>query len=59
MQIHFKIFLFLSLSTPVIASSQEKSNKLSDTSLQTVIVTANKFKEKRIESPNAISVLGK
>jgi outer membrane cobalamin receptor len=59
MQIPFKIFLFLSLSTPIIASSQEKSNKLSDTSLQTVIVTANKLKEKRIESPIAISVLGK
>jgi len=59
MQIHFKIFLFLSLFTPFLALSQVKPTQLSDSSLQTVIVTANKSKEKRIESPIAISVLGK
>jgi iron complex outermembrane receptor protein len=58
MQIHFKFCLFLLLSIPILASSQEKSFKLSDSSLQTVIVTASKSKEKRIESPIAISVLG-
>lgn len=59
MQIPFKFFLFLVLASPIIASSQVKSIKLADTSLQTVIVTANKSKEKRIESPISISVLGK
>jgi iron complex outermembrane receptor protein len=58
MQIHCKFFLFLTLSIPILASSQEKSYQLSDSSLQTVIVSANKSKEKRIESPIAISVLG-
>ena len=58
MQIHCKFCLFLILSIPILASSQEKSFNLSDSSLQTVIVTANKSKEKRIESPIAISVLG-
>ena len=59
MQIHFKVFLFLILSTPLVAIGQVKSFKVADSSLQTVIVTANKSKEKRIESPIAISVLGK
>jgi outer membrane cobalamin receptor len=59
MQIHFKFFLLLLLSIPLLAISQVKSFKIADSSLQTVIVTANKSKEKRIESPIAISVLGK
>jgi len=59
MQIHFRFFLFLSISTPLLALSQVKPIQGSDSSLQTVIVTANKSKEKRIESPIAISVLGK
>jgi outer membrane receptor protein involved in Fe transport len=59
MQIHFKLFLFLLLTSPLLAISQVKSYKVADSSLQTVIVTANKSKEKRIESPIAISVLGK
>ncbi|MEY4811794.1 MAG: hypothetical protein RLZZ462_667, partial [Bacteroidota bacterium] len=59
MQIHFRFFLYLLLSTPLLALSQVKTLQLSDSSLQTVIVTANKSKEKRIESPIAISVLGK
>jgi len=58
MQIYCKLFFCLLLTIPILASSQEKSLKLSDTSLQMVIVTANKSKEKRIESPIAISVLG-
>ena len=58
MQIHFRLFLYLLLSTPLLALSQVKTLQLSDSSLQTVIVTANKSKEKRIESPIAISVLG-
>jgi outer membrane receptor protein involved in Fe transport len=58
MQIHFKFCLLLILSIPIIALSQEKSLQLYDSSLQTVIVTASKSKEKRIESPIAISVLG-
>jgi len=58
MQIHFRFFLYLLLSTPLLALSQVKTLQLSDSSLQTVIVTANKSKEKRIESPIAISVLG-
>jgi len=57
MQIHCKL-LFLLCSVPIIASSQVNSLRLSDSSLQTVIVTASKSKEKRIESPIAISVLG-
>ena len=58
MQIHFRFFLFLLLSTPLLALSQVKPTQIADSSLQTVIVTANKSKEKRIESPIAISVLG-
>ncbi len=59
MQIHFKLSLFLLLSTPLLTSSQVKSFKITDSSLSTVIVSASKSKEKRIESPVAISVLSK
>jgi outer membrane receptor protein involved in Fe transport len=58
MQIHCKLLFSLLLFIPLLASSQVKSFNLSDSSLQTVIVSANKSKEKRIESPIAISVLG-
>lgn len=58
MQIHFRFFLFLLLSTPLLALSQVKPSQIADSSLLTVIVTANKSKEKRIESPIAISILG-
>jgi len=58
MQIHFKFCLFFILTIPILALSQEKSFQLSDSSLQTVIVTASKSREKRIESPIAISILG-
>ncbi len=59
MQIHFKLSLFLLLSTPLLTSSQVKSFKITDSSLSTVIVSASKSKEKRIESPVAISVLSR
>ncbi|MFM6995070.1 MAG: TonB-dependent receptor [Sediminibacterium sp.] len=59
MQIHFKLSLFLLLSSPLLTSSQVKSFKITDSSLSTVIVSASKSKEKRIESPVAISVLSK
>jgi iron complex outermembrane receptor protein len=59
MQIHFKLSLFLLLSTPLLTSSQVKSFRITDSSLSTVIVSASKSKEKRIESPVAISVLSR
>ncbi len=58
MQIDFKFFVFLLFSFPLIGLSQVKSFKIIDSSLNTVIVTASKSKEKRIESPVAISVIG-
>lgn len=57
MQIQFKFYLLLLLMSPIMVASQVKTLKMVDSSLTTVIVTANKSKEKRIESPVAISVL--
>lgn len=59
MQILFKFLLFLLIAAPHLASSQVKTLQIADSILQTVIVSANKSKEKRIESPVAISVMGK
>lgn len=53
-----KLLLVLILA-PFFAIGQKKALQSTDTILNTVIVTANKSKEKRIESPIAISVLGK
>jgi iron complex outermembrane receptor protein len=53
-----KLLLILILA-PFCAIGQKKLLQSVDTTLNTVIVTANKSKEKRIESPIAISVLGK
>lgn len=57
MQIHSRFLLFLLLSIPILTFSQDTSFKILDSSLYTVIVTASKSKEKRIESPIAISLL--
>ena len=53
-----KLLLILILA-PFCAIGQKKLLQSVDTTLNTVIVTANKSKEKRIEAPLAISILGK
>jgi outer membrane receptor protein involved in Fe transport len=53
-------FLFCSLLLlPLLHYGQAKQLNINDSALQTVIVTANKSKEKRINAPIAISLLGR
>jgi iron complex outermembrane receptor protein len=52
------LFCFL-LLLPIFNYGQDKEGHLADSLLQTVIVTANKSKEKRINAPIAISLLSK
>ncbi|MBP7940023.1 MAG: TonB-dependent receptor [Sediminibacterium sp.] len=57
MQFRIYILFLLLLLAPLWVYSQLKQNPPLDTLLNTVIVTASKTKEKRIESPIAISLL--
>ena len=59
MQIQSKFLFYSLLLLPLLHYGQAKQPNLNDSALQTVIATANKSKEKRINAPIAISLLGK
>ncbi|MEY3538951.1 MAG: hypothetical protein RL188_368 [Bacteroidota bacterium] len=59
MQIQSKFLFYSLLLLPMVHYGQAMQPNLNDSALQTVIVTANKSKEKRINAPIAISLLGK
>lgn len=57
MQIHCRFLFFLFVLSPFLVTGQDSLLKFADSTLNTVIVTGSKVKEKRIEAPIAISVL--
>lgn len=59
MHIQERFLLLLLLMGPILVIGQDSSFKINSSNLNTVIVTASKSKEQRIESPVAISVLTK